>query len=517
MQLKNPKFWVFIVCACLAVVLRIYSLSKFYLLDGDSAVFGLMAKHIHGLSEIPVYMWFNHYAGALVSYIGAVFFALLGVSSWNYCLSGVLLSFCWVLATMGIGGKILDLPGFICAAGIAVIPPALLLFYSLYPGGVQAETLLSCVCILYILLDYVRLEGKAGFLVYFILGLFCGAGLWLSPGVFPALLTVLTVFILEDRKIFSSKRIVVFLTGLSAGLLPVIVYNIYNSGATFLHFGGRLLNLSRASLSGGDFRALLAHGFWQRLMTVPFFLAQIPTLLVRLLGMFNAVLFLIGGAVVLTSGFRSFVRDRKINVWFICLIYVVWCVLFYCVAVGLNAPRYLLGLVVIFPFVAGKLLSIVSAGSKVLFYPALAVILAVNALGIAESWGKSGQPRHAELASWLERNKFYYGYSDYLTAYPVTFHSNERVIISPALFNASFYERSPEYTRRVGNSGNAVYIVDMLKYPSLSAQIESGFSRLGVKYSKQIYDRFSVYHSVSRRLEPRELNITDPRVDPGGK
>jgi hypothetical protein len=385
----------------------------------------------------------------------------------------------------------------------------------MYPGGVQAETLLFCALILYILFDYAVSEGKDSFRVYLFLGFSCGAGLWLSPGVFPSLLTVLTVFILKDRKMFKSKKIVAFLAGLLAGLLPVIVHNIHNTGATFLRLGGRFLNISRASLTHGDPSAVLAHGLWQRVIAIPVSMAQIPALLVKLLGMFNSVLFLIAGIVVLTAGYRSFIEKRKLNVWFICLIYAIWSVLFYIVAVGMNTPRYLLGLVVIFPFVSAKLLSFIRAKNKALFYLTLAAMLAGNAFGIANAWIKNDQPRYADLASWLARNQFYYGYSDYLTAYPVIFHSNERVIMSPTLYNSSFYERYPEYTRQVSRSKSAVYVIDMKQYPALSAQTELRFSRLGIRYRKQGFDRFAVYHDLSRVPGPQELNIQDPSLIQG--
>jgi hypothetical protein len=499
---------VFLIAAVAAAGLRLCALSRYFFMDGDSAVFALMAKHICRLQEFPAYMWLNHYAGALVSYLGALLFALFGVSSSTYMLAGLILSLSWVLVSLGIARKILEVPGYIAAACFVVVPPTAMLFYSLYPGGVQAETLLFSVIILYLLLDHDKFQMSERVLIFFWLGFFCGCGLWLSPGIFPSLLTVLSVFILTGNKIFKSRKIAIFAAGLMAGHLPAIIHNIYYPGATFFRLGGRFLNISRESLDSGNALSVLAHGLWGRALMIPGSVAQVPSLIARLLGTFNSLVFLIACVIVFIGGYRSFIRDRKLNAWVVLLIYAAWFVIFYSVAVGINGSRYVLGLIVIFPFVVGKMLSITWQRNKAFFYIILAGMLISNAVSIHKAWSKDQSPRYADLASWLAQRKYNFGFTDYLTAFPVIFYSNERVILSPTIFHPTFDDRYPEYTREVRRVRDPVYIIDTQEYPSVADQIELRLPQLGVQYQKDQFDRFAVYHGLSREVYPQELNVS---------
>ena len=508
---------VFVFAAASAVVLRLVALKRYYLLDGDSAVFALMAGHIQGLREFPAYMWLNHYAGALVSYIGAFFFAVRGFSSSSYMLSGAVLSLCWVLASLSIARRILPFSGYITAAFFLIVPPSVLLFYSLYPGGVQAETLLFGTLILGRVLAFSGPQVPELKRSFFWLGFCSGCGLWLSPGVFPAVLTALTVLMLRDRMIFLSHKIGVFAAGLAAGFLPGIAHNIFYPGATFFRLGGRFLNVSRGSLENGNLFIASGHGLWRMILMIPGSLAQIPSLTAELLGPVNAWIFFIAGAVVLTAGWRSFIRDRVMNPWMVFLIYAAWAVLFYSAAIRIGSPRYMLGLVVIFPFIAGKMLSIVRQRNKVFFWVILSVILTGNCLSIRQAWSVDRAPRYAELSSWLAQRKYAFGFSDYLTAFPVVFYSQERVMLSPTIFHPSFYDRYPEYTERVRRARDPVYIIDTQYYPSAARQIELGFAGLGVGYRKDGFDRFAVYYGLSRFVDPRELGLSEKNmVYPGG-
>ncbi len=508
--------FLFSIGGVIAVALRIHALSRYLLIDGDSAVFGLMAKHIYQFQEFPAYLWLNHYAGALVSYIGALFFAVFGVSPFVYSLTGLVLSCCWVIAAIAIVRKILDLPGAIAAVGFVFVPPTRVLFYSLYPGGVQAETLLFASIILFLLLGYNMQDKKARFSSCFWLGFLSGCGLWLSPGIFPSLLTVLTVFMLKDKKVFLSNKIVVFAAGLLIGHLPAIVHNIYYPGATFLRLGGRFLNVSKESLGSGNAGFLLAQGLWQRILMIPNSLAQIPVLMIKLLGTFNAILFFIAGVVVLTSGYRSFAKDKIINAWVIFLIYGLWVVIFYSIAVGINAPRYMLGFSVLFPFVVGKFLSLIAVRNKAFFGLILAVILVTNGMSIHNAWATAKLPGYADLTSWLMEKKYNLGFTDYSTAYPVVLYSNEKILLSPTIFGTAFSERYPAYTQQVRNAANPVYIIDTQEYPLVVAKMERRLPELGVNYRKNQWDRFVVYHDLSRKVYPQELKLTEQlKINPG--
>jgi len=66
--------FLFIFMIVAGVALRILMVLQTVQLDGDSAVFALMAKYIYELKEFPIFIWNAHYAGALPSYLGAFLF-----------------------------------------------------------------------------------------------------------------------------------------------------------------------------------------------------------------------------------------------------------------------------------------------------------------------------------------------------------------------------------------------------------------------------------------------------------
>jgi len=492
-----------------SLVLRIKALSLYNILGGDTAVFALMAKHIYQLKEFPAYLLLNHYAGALASYIGALLFALFGVSFVAYSLTGLLFSLCWVFFVFLIAKKIHDLYGFIASVSVVLFPASLVLFYSLFPGGVHAESLLFGAIVLFLLIQWNEDKNREKMRSFFLLGFFSGFGMWLSPGIFPFFLTVLTVFFLKDKKIFLSKKIIIFSASLLLGHMPAIIHNLYYPGATLLRLGGRFLELNRAALSSGNVAAILAQRLLWRMSTIPASLARVPFLFSQLVGLFSCAFFFIAAIFALRLSYIKFSRQKIIDPWLICSVSALWLILFYAVAVGINSGRYVLSLYVVFPFIIGKILSNIAGRSRLVFGVILIAMVTFNIIGIHKAWREREIRHYSTLSNWLKSRNFYYGFSDYSTGYSVIFQSDEQVLLSPTVFPLSYGERYPAYTASVRNSKNPVYVMDVREYPKETQDMERQFARLGVNYSKEMVEEFAVYHSLSRRVYPEELNLSE--------
>jgi hypothetical protein len=243
--------------------------------------------------------------------------------------------------------------------------------------------------------------------------------------------------------------------------------------------------------------------------TIPASLARVPFLFSQLVGLFSCAFFFIAAILVLRGSYSKFFRKKIIDPWLICCILAFWLILFYAVAVGVNSPRYALSLYVVFPFIIGKILSHIAGRSRLVFGVILISLVTSNIAGVHKAWREREIRHYSVLSNWLKSRNFYYGFSDYSTGYSVIFQSDEQVLLSPTIFPFSYGERYPAYTASVRNSKNPVYVMDVREYPKETQDMERGFARLGVNYSKEMVEEFAIYHNLSRRVYPEELNLLE--------
>jgi hypothetical protein len=126
-------------------------------LDGDEAVFGLMALHILDGRDYPIFCWGVHYADAVVSYIAAAGYQIFGIS--GAVLKSATLPFAvgYLAVTYGLVRIVFDDRTARIALLLAAIPPALPLDFSVKTTGGYPEPL--CFGGLVLLLAF-RLPGE---------------------------------------------------------------------------------------------------------------------------------------------------------------------------------------------------------------------------------------------------------------------------------------------------------------------------------------------------------------------
>ncbi len=504
---KGKETILFFVIFAVGIAIRVLYILPPVTVDGDAAVFGLMAKRISEFKEFPIYMWSAHYAGTLSSYIGAVLFRLFGISSFIYNCVGVFFSCLWAFYTYILAKRVLDYHGYLASAIVVLFPPSYVLSLSLFTGGTQSETLLFSSILFLLLVGWNndKYHNVKGFFLF--LGFLSGFGLWLSPGILPCLFTLITVLLLKDRKCLF-QYIYLFIIGFLIGYSPGIAYNIQYPGAAFYRFSGRILHLDRSVLSSPNLTKIIVERVLWRISTIPGSLAAIPPMFLSLAGLPNLLIFV--AAIFWSYKKKAFfsLQNRKIENMNIFMIYVICFIIFYATFVGERTARYILPLYIVFPIFIGKLLSDIKARSTLLYVMVLCTILSYNGYNLSQSLLNKKACHYPQLAEWLLSKNFAFGYSDYWTAYPLIFESKEQVIISPTLFHPTFSDRKLEYTAKVRSEGNTVYIVRQDMYPQAVTEMEKRLGKLGINYKKDIFEEFVVYNNFSRKIYPEELNLT---------
>ncbi len=473
---------------------------------GDSAVFILMARHIAQGKEFPIYMWLNHYAGALPSYIAAVLFKIFGMSLTVFFSVGVAFSFLWALLTTLLSKKILPAAGYLAAAALVFLPPREVLWYSFF--DIHVASLLWGILILSLLI--MTDTRKPGAMI--LLGFSSGVALWHTPGIAPCLLTVLTVLFMRDRKTLFLKHIFLFIIPFLIGFSPGIIYSVQYPGATLFRMGGRILNLDRATFTGSPHpAALIADRILWRVSTIPHSMLRLPILTLHLTGWLMSLTFFISLAFLCKVSFTSARKDGNTGPMRVILIFIFWFVIFYSVLVGEDRSRYVLPLYVAVPVVIGFFLSRIWRRSSFFYMLIFAALLVNNGYGIGHSLIRAKALHYGELTRWLLSKNISYGYSDYDTAYSIMVFSGEKVIVSPTIFDPAFSDRRPSWTAEVRQSGDPAYIVNRVTYPEAARDLEDQLRSSGVTCERDEIGEFVVYKDFSRKVYPENFRFRHAR------
>ena len=493
------------------IAIRIMAIASPVMWHGDHAVFALMAKHIAAGMEFPLYMWACQYAGTLSSYIGALLFKMLGSSCLVYNLVGSGFSCLWAFLSFLIARQLFEKgPARYISILLVLIPPFGVLFFSLF-AAMHAEIMAFGSLLALLTVIWIQADAKRRRVLYPVLGFFSGAGLWIAPSLIPFFLTAVTVFLINDRKEFFRKGLVFFAGGFLIGYLPALAYNVQYPGASLLRMAGRFFDLDRSVLSSPDlYKVIIRKAAW-RISTIPASALRVPYLLSSLTGALNAALFFIAFIWVFKKECAKSIKVKAVGPFGALALSAAWFLVFYSAMVGEDSPRYVLPLYIVAPFFIGALAADMGKKYKALPAALFIAIAVFNLSDIGYSFSENRRPDYPRLAGWLEENGIGYGYSDYDTAYCVTFASGEKTLISPTIFDdRAFSERYPAYTKKVRAAASAAYIMQSDRFPEYVPMIHKRLRELGVPFKKDIVDVFIVYYGLPRNVRPEELKLPMP-------
>jgi len=217
--------------------------------DADEAVFGMMAQGIEALKEFPIYCWEAHYAGAPVSYVAALIFHFFGPGFVQLRLAMLPAALFTPILFYFIYRKMFEPAEASVGALFLIFCPFLVLHHTMAAYGGYGETYLGTSLI--ILLSWKIREDNVQTHVshlVFLLGFVCSFFFYLLFLVLPAIIAFALPSILRSEK-HRNKTILSFSLGSMIGVLPLIVYNIINSGGTLLRSAGRSLSVGREAIN----------------------------------------------------------------------------------------------------------------------------------------------------------------------------------------------------------------------------------------------------------------------------
>ena len=483
----------------------------------DEAVFGLMTKHLLEGKELPIYLYGAHYAGALICYLAAIPFLLFGISMPVLKLTTYLFTLPTILLIYFLGRAMGDRRVAALSALFFAVPPFLITWVGQYAGGGYPETLFFGTCTLFLVHRLLSKENspRQEVRVMALLGFLNGIGTWILFSMIPYTLTVWTLIPFKKTKTPLKKLFAVFLSFYAVGILPMVIYNVQHPLATFMRLGADVMTLERSEISGKGGSELLSLGLSKsglKLLKLPKAVFQVMRniwVMMRMepsLGGMATIWDILLAMAIGFSFLMTVVSARKNftkNPLSLPLTLVGWMVLFLAVT-GLTKTRYVSfmypALAVLFAF------SILQWASKRWIAISLgAVFLSANIVNhlIALKTPES-EDRFGELVAFLSQKGLKYGYTDYVTAYPIVFLTREGIIASPVAGPLNV-ERVPSYTREVDQAKEVFFVFD--RSSNASERFEGSLKSRRVSSKREDVLSHSVYYAFSKRIYPRELPL----------
>lgn len=429
--------------------------------SSDQAIVGLMAKHILERGEHPVFYYGSAYAGSLEPHYVAGVFALLGPTPTAYRIAMGGLVLLMMIGTWAVTREAFGKSAAILALAYLAVPPFFFLYKGLTSDGhYDAFNLFT----LGVLIACLRIEKpltggrKPGTLPFLILGGLFGIGWWINP-ITPAISASALVWLFFRRRDRPPiRRLLAVVAGFGVGSLPWTVWNLRHGWASlaspelgFVGIQGALHNLGEIVLhslpllaSGTRFR--IAAG-WE---TFPF----------------STILVMLAFVILLVPGIGRLLRgDRVVRLYLltfaVLVLTVIWSRRYVPSEPRVLFPYYML----VPPVLAAGLSSIATRGSAGRWF-AIALggfLLFAHGMGVALEY------RHLQnttteatadlqpLQDALRREGIRHVYTDYWTAYRLTFESNERIVAAPIPGDEAV--RYPLYQQQVAADPSAGIVI----------------------------------------------------------
>jgi 4-amino-4-deoxy-L-arabinose transferase-like glycosyltransferase len=494
--------------------------------NSDEAIVGLMARHILQ-GERPVFFYGQAYMGSLDAWLIALGFKVFGS---NVITMRVVQIILWVLLCASaalLARRLFHSP----AAGwwtllLIGIPPVNQVLYSTVTLGGYNEALIIGLWSLYLAVVIMEESTSPKKYRIVLLGLITGFGLWVFGFslVFslPAVVFV-CIHLIKQQKTASgiSLNALLLLVGGIIGALPWWIYAFANGfGPLLRELTGSAVAVEKTAWLGRMFTHLIglvvlglpaAAGFRPPWSALWILLPAIPVVL------FLCIVILLAA-----------VRNYRQYAWMKLLLAVplTLFVLFVFTAFGVDpSGRYFLPISLIFTVLCGGVFAgwsgkwrwmPVACALIFVAYQGIGSMRAVDqsTTGLTTQFAPDTSIQGAEmvkLLEYLEQNGIQTGFSDYWTAYPTAFLSDEKILLVPRLpyhHNLTYTlrdDRYNPYTQKVYASTDRAYI--SYRNSALDQLLESKFTSEGITWKMDEISGFHVYHDLSRDITPEELGL----------
>ena len=427
-------------------------------LSSDQAIVCLMAKHILERGEHPVFYYGSAYAGSLEPHYVAGVFLLLGETPTSYriAMGGLVLLIMtgvYILTREAFG----RLAGILALAYLA-IPPFYFLYKGLTSDGHYDAFLLFTVAVLLLCVRIEKELGKGRDLrrLALLLGVAMGLGWWINP-ITPAISAAAVAWlVLRKQPRPPARSALPAAVGFLVGSAPWTVWNLRHEWASLatpelgaVDVEGALHNLSEALRHSVP---LLAGGARMRIESdwnvFPFSSLLVGLVLV----------------VLLLPPFRHLLRGDRLTRLFFLGFFVLLATVVWSKRYVPNEPRVLFPYYVLVPpLLAAGLESWTRSGFRALALACGGVLLFVHVFSIAAAHQHLGNTSGEATASLdrlertLRQNRVRHVYTDYWTAYRLSFESDEEIVAAPIPGEEAV--RYPPYQNEVRTDPSAAVVV----------------------------------------------------------
>ena len=407
-----------------------------------------MAKHIAEGRDYPVFFYGQAYFGALEPYLNASLIYLFGfrpnliyVLPIVFSAVVVLVEYIWVRRVFG---------------GDIAIYSAIIISMSSYvyieeelfaSGGFCLALLLEIIVMWQFVVLYINKSINDR--IFLVFCFFSGLLFWVWQIYIPVFIVLMLIW-LFNRPNTSIRFVVTGFILFAASSSPLWYYNFLHSGETFIEVFGKF---SATDSSSG--LASFAGGFiGNRLWNARYYL---ETLSIGVGG--GSYVWLIATGIGVALAIRSVgltIGRSRITISTIPLVCILAMVV---LVVGHRASRYLM----VTPLLLTPVMLIGwrnlhrSLGKMVLL-----LVVATNLWTVWQAvQNPLPPPDWIAIIGELRNNGVHDGYSDFESAYPITFMSGESIIVSPALATPAGYrtDRYPTYTLAVNQASRLFVLV----------------------------------------------------------
>jgi 4-amino-4-deoxy-L-arabinose transferase-like glycosyltransferase len=498
-------------------------------LDADESIAGLMARNIAFRGEAPLFFYGEHYVGTASQFVVAFLFQAFGFHPAYFRVLEFALAAVFLLLGYVIAARAHSQEAGLWTLLLLALPPVFLSIINLKSWGNYNETFCLGGLLWWLVLVLVKDDPPRSwrsFLGYWVWGLAFGLGFWIH---FPIVIYALPcgVFLLVfGEKEKRMARWFVTIVGFLMGWFPALWYNLTNNFANLGYAGkGSWDYLTRIEASGEQFERLVVRG-------LPFLLGsrsdcarfidfqQFDPVFARffVLGgfFFLFIMYLYRQELLLKGWFEKVRFERgesgrrcEVPHGFLPVLMLLLVVLFtiYGRWGGRSfTPRYYSFAYLPLFVIAGQMLVV----CRKKFFSA--TVLWVGFFLYSNLYGHTTFLNHPpartaeRVAAYLEEEKIPTVFTDYWLAHTVTFLTNERVIGS-VHGGPVRHERYARYSSLAEEASEAAYAMYSDLPEKVDDTLRSELGRLGVQFQEKQIDNVTVFHHLSRKVNPYEMSL----------
>lgn len=495
--------------------------------NSDEAVVALMARHVLQ-GEFPFFFYGQAYLGSLDALLVASGFAIFGEKVIVIRIVQALLYAATIATSMLLVHNWRSDWGTTVITGILLaIPPVNVTLYTTVSLGGYGEALLIGNLIVLFALRYMEDTSRGGSFMAW--GLLVGLGWWAFglTLVYSIPTAVMLGLSIRRNRLNGWRAVLPTLAAFGLGSLPWFL-GLWQEG-----LGRGLQEVTGSAIAGASsdiwYLAVLEHA--------RNFIVFGPTVILGLRAPWSPdILHPIAAILIGTLWLSAFVslglralRSKVLSPFAVIWIGVAGSLIagFIITAFGADPTgRYFLPLTIPISILGAVFLGDVSRARR---WPAsaIAVLLLViyNTImtlqlarlsppGLTTQFAAVARVDHSqigELVTFLERHEETRGYTNYWIAYPLAFHSQEKLIFVPRLpyhHDFRFAERDSRYEpyeEAVGEADRAAFIT--ANHERLNEELRSGLTAIGVTFREDQIGPYTVFHNLSRKVNPTELDL----------